>query len=105
MANNNDSHIAAGDPTSSLLQHIFTLAQQANEQLLQLALTVDAHFSLGTDVMDDEDPPHSVAPPTRIAVLRRALRTEMKQQLKALALTTDALYVCAEAAAGLHAGK
>jgi len=87
LANNNDPHPAATDPTSSLLQHIFTLAQQANEQLLQFALTVDAHFSLGT------------------AVLRRALRTEMKHQLKALALTTDALYVCTKAAAGVHAGK
>ena len=105
MANNNDPHPAATDPTSSLLQHIFTLAQQANEQLLQFALTVDAHFSLGTDVLDDADPLHNVAPPARMAVLRRALRTEMKHQLKALALTTDALYVCTKAAAGVHAGK
>lgn len=90
---------------SPLIPHILTLAQQTSEQFLHLALTVDTHVSLDSDI-DPTSKAYSIETPTpssNCAVLRRALHTEMRQQLKALAVTIDALHVCAEkAAAGLR---
>lgn len=80
-----------------LIPHLLALAQQTAEQLLQLSLTVETHVSLDTAVepMSEEDTIEIFAPPSQIAVLRRALKTEMQHQLKTLAVTTDALYTCA----------
>lgn len=73
---------------SVLAHHILTLATQATEQVLQVALTLDALTSMETD--------KQLLPLSQTAAVLQALETEMKHHLKALALTIDALHVCAE---------
>lgn len=100
MANHNRPKATARKSASNLAHHLLTLATQATEQVLQLALTVDALASMDTiDRTVHEDMIKHVTPPSQITILRQALKTEMRHQLKALALTIDALYVCAEKAA------
>lgn len=102
MTKKKSSRAHAPAPTSPLIPHLLLLATQANEQLLELALTVDAHASLDTAIepFREEDTVEIFAPPSQLAVLRRALKNETQQQLKALAHTADALHACAAELAG-----
>lgn len=101
MANRNRRKTTARKSASNLAHHILTLATQATEQVLQVALTLDALASMDRTIdraIHDDMVKHG-APPSQITILQQALKTEMRYQLKALALTIDALYVCAEKAA------
>lgn len=83
--------------TPSLAEHLVTLAWQAADQVLELALTMDTHAALESaqEPERQENTVDFLVPPSQLFVLRRALLTEMRLQVKALAHTTDALYVCA----------
>lgn len=84
------------------MPHLLTLATQAADQVMELALTMDTHTSVD-EALEPERPADTVdipIPPTQLHVMRRALIAQMQVQLKALAKTNDALYVCANRLAG-----
>lgn len=73
------------------------LARQATEQLAQLSTLVEAGISLDTAVEpgSEEDAVETFAPPQQIAVMRRALKAEMRRQVNVVGHSVDAIYACA----------
>ena len=85
------------DDASALIPHLLTLATQATDQVMELTLTMDTHTSV-EEALGPEGAADAVdipIPTTQLHVMRRALIAQMHAQLKALAKTNDALYVCA----------
>lgn len=83
---------------NALFTYLLTLAVQANEQMAHLSLLLDTRSSLEPPL---ELPPGKdilaiASPEVQRAVLKQALTDEMRRQLKALSLTVEALYDCAD---------
>lgn len=98
----NRTKLHPADAAASLIPHLLTLATQAADQAMELGLTMDTHTSVdeALEPTRAEGAVDIPVPPSQLAVLRRALLTEMRLQSKALAQTTDALYLCASRLAG-----
>jgi hypothetical protein len=90
--------------TSPLIPHLLTLTTQATDQMVQLAMTMEAQVSVD-EALEPEHPGEpqtelATLPRVQLGVIRRALGTELQLQFKALTQTTDALYICARRLAG-----
>ncbi len=85
-----------------LAPHLFTLSQEASQQLSTLSVALDTNLFLDSmlEPENGEDTASIFAPLTQLRVLKQALNVEMQRQVKALTQTTDALCACAEAVVG-----
>lgn len=85
-----------------LTPHLATLVRQASEQASRLstALETQAFLDSMLEPVNGEDTPTIFVPLPQLLVLKHALNTDMQQQVKALAHTTDALCACASEVAG-----
>ena len=92
----NAGHSAA---VNVLAPHLITLAQEASQQLSIMSVALDTNLFLDR-MLEPEHIDYSAsifAPLPQLRVLKQALNVEMQRQVKALAHTTDALCVCADA--------